>query len=83
VYSFEPGVYSAERQLDIVVTFGGEIKDDPDHHGPWVQWCFLTEEEHGLDQFCTTAVWEFKEMVEAAGYKLREPRPSKGFRIAA
>ena len=83
MYSFEPGVYSADRQLDIVVTYGGEIEGDPNHHGPWVQWCFLTEEEHGLDQFVTTVFFQFKEMMEEAGYKLREPRSSKGFRIAA
>jgi hypothetical protein len=76
--SVATGVYKAEGQPDIVVLYGGEIKDDPKHTGPWIQWRFPWETD--VD-YTTTLVFQFESILGAVGYELKEPRESIGMQF--
>ena len=76
MYSVEPGIYTAPDQPDIIVLYGGELKDDPNHTGPWVQWRFPWETD---DQFTSSLCFQFQAMLKAANYALQTALPSKGF----
>jgi hypothetical protein len=69
--SVQSGVWSAAGQPDVIVLYGGKLRDDPNHYGPWVQWKFPWQPD---DERITTIVFEFQEMLKAGGYKLKEAR---------
>jgi hypothetical protein len=75
MFSFEPGLYEAEGQPSLVVTYGGELQDDPNHTGPWIQWRFAHHDR------VTSTLWcVFGGMLNQGKYKLTEALASEGFK---
>jgi hypothetical protein len=71
------GIYTAQGQPDIIVLYDGHLRDDAEHHGPWIQWRFPWETD---EQYKSSLCFQFAEMLKAGKYALAKAVPSQEMR---